>query len=528
MSDDSYLLDSKDKKNKEPVNWIGRLLKISFFLIAFVLVIITVLANMGGTNETLRGGVVQFISSLTGGRPVKVEKLNYMGFFPTVSIDIEGITVHAKPDDKIALIRLERLQASMPFWNVATKTPRLTQLYIEGVEAIKGMVFPEEFSIKKIFIDHDMESEIAKIRGSGKVGVHPWSFEIGMDVNGSKDNYGYMLADEAPLMLDVADLHFETVFVRENAKYYRLKDFIISYGEKELSGDLALSSLGNDLLKIKGTFKTRDDRTVLSPDLVVAFAKDRFSRVSVSGDVTSEKLNINDLVGDESVYSILSRAREIVGYKKIPSSKEGGLEFLGSNDLDLSFDLKNVDANGQIHPELKFDLVQDVGRVKLGPISGANGQLMPTLMLLYKHGTNQMVSIIEEGVFDISLVKSWLKNLPRNLLDRRQLNVECGIVELSNSDQGTTIDAFAINAQTGSIGVQEKAISSDQGLSDMHFLYSSSPTKLKSLELSEGLYDFVQGSFQKSDKGSPCAAYITKVAPQAPVQEPAENKVDQE
>ena len=149
MSEDSYLLEPKEKKRKTPYDRLMTLLKICFFICAFAMVIFTVLANMGGNNETLHEGVTHFISEISGGRPVELGKLNYMGFFPTVRVDMEDVAIYARAGDKVPLISLESFRLGIPFWNVATRLPRISEFYVQNFEAIKGVLIPEEFQHQK-------------------------------------------------------------------------------------------------------------------------------------------------------------------------------------------------------------------------------------------------------------------------------------------------------------------------------------------------------------------------------------------
>lgn len=514
MSDDSYLLDSNDKKEKPASRWYGRILKLTFIICAFVLVILTVLANMGGSNEMLKEGVGETISEYFGGRPVKMGRLNNMNFFPTVALDVEDISVYSKPEDVIPLVKLKKFQAYMPFWNVATKTPRMTTLYLEGLEAIRGVFMPASLSAEKIFIDHDMEAGTAKLRGNGKIGVHPWKFEIDLDVSGSKGKYGYMVAQSAPFVFDIADLHFDGTFIRGEENYIKFENFNLVFGDKRLGGDLVASALGKRLLKIKGTLKTAGDQTILSPDLVLNFSDQM--RIDVSGSVGSEKILMTDLVGDQSVFSIFSRFREIIGQSAIPRSRDGTLALFGGHDINVDFALKNIDLGGKTMNDLAFNVVQDAGRIKAGPVLSAGEMVMPVVMLLYKQDDAKLISIVQDGRFDTALVGAWLRHLPKSALDRGYVDVSCGIGEFTEQGDNIHIDAFGIDTAAGHIKVKEKTISTDDSFSALHFVEQSGDKELNKVALAKDLYDFAQGSLQKSKEGSPCSSFVFQAKEKTP------------
>ncbi len=519
MSDDSYLLDGNDRKKQTGSRWFGRLLKFIFIIIAFFMVIITVLANMGGSNDMLREGVGKTIQQAFGGRPVTMKKLVYMGFFPTAAIDIEDVLIFDKPEDSFPIMRLKKFQAYMPFWNVATSTPRLTKLYLEGFESIRGVFFPSAFLIERIYIDHDVDEEVAKLRGRGKIGVHSWDFSIGLEISGSKGKYQYMLLDDADLVLDVADVHFEGIFSRRGAKYYKFKDFNLEYDNKMIGGDLVISSLGDKLLKVKTTLKTISDKTNLQADLAVKFIGHR--KVDLSGKVNSDSLYINDFIGDDTVFSILSRLREIAGYSNKTSDEEQKTileRIFGPNIIDLDFNLNNVDIRGHIKENLEFNLTKTSDRIKFGPVFEKKNMFMPTIMLLRNEDENKMISFVQNGRFDTAFAKLWFNNLPDNILGNGSVDVKCGIAEFSEVDDGLKINSFAINADPYNIGVKEKTLDSQASLFDLHFTGNNEVTNLKTIELSTDIYNFVQGSFQSSKEGSPCSDYISVI----------ENKTDKE
>ena len=510
MTDDSYLLDSNDKKEKKSGKWFSRLLKLIFFICALILVILTVLHNMGGSNEMLKDGVKQTISNIFGGRPVKMKSLVNMSFFPTVALDIEEVSVYEKEDDFIPLIRLKAFQAYMPFWNVATRNPRMTKFYIEDFEAIKGVFLPEELKIKKVFIDHDVENATAVLRGNGKVGIHEWNFDIDLDVNGTDGKYSFMVSGVSNVTFNIADVHVKGTFIRGEGNFFKLQDFDFVHGNKRIGGDITISALSEKLIKLKGTIKTKDDRSILLPDLILDLSQ--YGQMEFSGSVNSDKVIIDDWVGDNSIFEIFTRLREIIGQTVIPRRKDGVLALFGGSNLDVDFNLKNVDVAGHNRAELNFKLIQDSGRIKIGPFMDTTDMVMPVVMALYDQDKERLVSIIQDGKIDVSLVKPWLDNLPSEISVQETIDVECGIIELSEKYDHIDILSFGIHTKTQVIGVRETKIPIDTMFSDLHFETKSSREDLSKIELPKSLFEFVQGSLQKSKQGSRCSSYISPTA----------------
>lgn len=527
MTDDSYLFDSKDKKSKLATRWFGRLLKIFFVLCAFCLVILTVLHNMGGSNDMLKGGVTQTISNTFGGRPVKLSNLVHMGFFPTVALDIEGVGIYEKEKDIVPLITLQALQLYMPFWNVATKTPRVTKFYIEGFETIRGVFFPEAIKIDKIFIDHDVEHNVAQLKGSGMVGIHVWNFTLDLDIAGKAGKYSYMVAPQTKMIFDIADVHFESSIIRGEGNYLKFENFIFAMDNKKISGDLTVSAISERLLKIKGVVKAQDDRNILFPDLVVDF--EQRGKMAFSGAVSSEKMAVADWIGDESVFAIFTRLRQIVGQGAIPRQKDGTLALLGANNLNIDFDLQNVDVDGQVRDKLSLKVVQDDGRIKIGPVKDQSEMVMPVIMAVYDQDQNALISILQDGRMDVSFLKLWLDNLSGSILKKDAIDVECGIMVFSEKRDHVEIGSFGIQTPDKTIGVKEKKIPYKTDFSDLNFTEDNKRDALLTVSLSQESYNFVQGSLQKSKEGSPCSSYVLRAAePEQPPQMQTPQQSDQQ
>ncbi len=512
MSDDSYLLDGNDrKKEKDGSRWFGRILKFIFIIIAFFLVIITVLANMGGSNDMLTEGVGETISRAFGGRPVTMRRLVHMGFFPSVSIDVEDVLIFDKPEDSFPIMRLDKFQAAMPFFNVATSTPRLTTLYLEGFETIRGVFLPATVRVDRIFIDHDVDEGIAKLRGNGKVGVHSWDFSVGLEITGSRGKYQYMLLDDADLIFNIADIHFSGVFSRRGASYYKFRDFKLEYADKKVSGDLVLSSLGQNLLKVKSNIKIQNDGTNFQTDLIIKFMPDRSA--DISGEVISDKLLFDDFIGDNSIFTILSRLREIAGYSEVDSEEPKTIVdvLFGKNIIDIEFDLDNVDVGGHVKDSLEFNITKDQSKIKIGSFLSQGNMVMPAVMLLHNQEDSKVIFVVQNGSLDIGFVKLWLDNLPKNILSKDIIDIECGIAEFLEVDNGLEVGSFVIDANSYKIGVKDKNINELDDFSNLHFIDISKENKINNIELPKGLYDFVQSSFNQSKDGSPCSGYIAMV-----------------
>lgn len=471
---DSYLLEPKDKHKHPmtPYQWFTVLLKITFFVCAFFLVIFTVLANMGGKSETLHEGVRSFISRLAGNRPVELGKLNYMEFFPNVRLDIEDVRVYAKKDDDVPLLSLDHLRLGMPFFDVATQAPRVSEIYVEGLEAIKGVFMPHDFSLDQIFIDHNPRSLEAFLRAKGKVGVHDWRLDIALSTEKSLGGKNlYILAPQSHFSFDMADIHMQGLYDHSTAGFFKVVDLEIRSSETSMAGEITVSTLGNRLVKLTGRLDIADGRSVILPDFVIDTAHKDGAPVQISGELRAETIDLKDIIGSQSISGIVARLRSLMGY-------EGGAQtlssFLGARNLDVHVYLRDVTAGEKAYELLSFDLLQQAGRLRMGSVTGKDDRIfVPPFMVMREDG--DLVAIMQDGALEPNLAGSWIKNMPD------------------------------ISQTTCAIG----SFDDETGLFTMAF-----DRAIKPINLTKDAYNFVQGSLQKSGQDSPCSAYIApKIAP---------------
>ncbi len=503
MSEDSYLLEPKNKKKKTPYEWFMLLLKVTFFICAFTLVIMTILANMGGNGKTWHEGVRNFISEFAGGRPVKLGKLNDMNFFPTVRLDIEDVEILTKPDDHAPIINLDKLLIGMPFMDVATRSPRIREFYVEGLSTIKGVFMPKEFYLDKLFIDHDQISSKATLRANGKIGLQAWSFEAGMEVQkGITGKNSYVLAPKSPFAFDFADIHFKGIYNHVSSSHLKIENLELRSGNKIVTGNIIFSNLDNNLVKLQGTLDIQNGRTIISPDFIIDSSHKDGNPTKISGEIKSEKLVIKDIIGKESIFKILTRMHELMGYKIDEHNAQAPLSFLNTSELNLHIFLQNVEDENASYEALSFDVLKENGNIRIDTITGKDDRkLMPPLMLLQKPDSKDLAFIMQAGKLDVGFLHHWLKNIPKDLINKQTVLLHCAIGDIAEDNKNWTITSkkpvFAL----------------------------SDNIALQNMELSKEQYDFVQAGLQKSAKLSPCARYISLREPE---QKSSEQKISEE
>ncbi len=501
MSYETHLLDNKKERK-----WFSRLLKLIFILSACFLVMILVLANMGGSSDALKGSVEDFISGLSKGRPVQVGVLNRMSFFPRVGVDAQNIHILASEEHDYPMVHIGKAQIFMNFWDVAFGGSKVLHFYVENVYAIKGVFGQNDFSVERVFIDHDIEQGSAYLKGNGKVGVHSWSFSSDLDVHGAKGSYKFSLPQKFSFVLDLADIHVDANFINHEDAYFKIENANITMAEKSISLNTVLSAAGRQLLKFRGDVSTSTQEKIAF-DLLL----DRTSSIpKVSGDITSDKVSFE---GQGDISMIYQRFKEIFGYKRsTPMGNKAVSEIFGHYDLNLNVDFKSVSFSSIAERGLRFPLIREHGNLRIGPMLDGTQTRVPLITVVPVEPGGASVLVMQEGTLDLRLLSVIFPNRSKRLDKRNSVDVSCGLLVLGNVEEsGQPIEFMAITSQNMQIYSPDKLIPNSGTLSDITLSAIFKKPKFPIVSLPNQQYSFVQGSLQGAMNKEDCAKYIQKI-----------------
>lgn len=501
MSEESYLLDKKE------INWGGRFLKLTFFISAFFLIMAIVLFNMGGANDSLKGHVEGYLSQSFGGRPAKVGTLRNMSFFPRVGIDVEDVSVLARNEGGYPVIQMGHVQVYMRFWNVATRRPRFSNLYVENLKVLKGLLFPREFVVEKIYVDHDIENGTAKLRANGLLDIHPWTAQSDIDVYGGKGKYEYALSGRFPVSVDVADIHFDAVIVNHEDDYFKVENFTLANDGISIKGDMVLFALARHMMKVKADIKLPSENSELSAELVLDLTK---PIAQYSGNISSKELNINDVSGESQILSLLNRVYEIFGYADLSQSGDLFKDVVlhGGKSLDLTFDLKNVQMSDEQKNDLRFIIKKEGGMVKLGPIVNDKMRVPPIFMIADKYKDGAYDLIVQDGKFDATFAARWMPYLPVSFIKAQNLDITCATGRFIVGHNALAFDMFDMKTSAGNISISNQDVK-DAALTNINLKHGRTVKEsVKTIILDKKSYDFVQASLQRSTEPSACTQYV--------------------
>lgn len=483
---------------KKKTNWIMRILKLSFVLAALFLIGITILANMGGSSDSLKESVERFSSELSGGRKATVEKLVDMSFFPKVGIAIENLHILSNAEGGFPIVKVGKLQVYMPFWHVAVRDPRFSRFYIEDVELIKGILGAQEFVIDTAYVDHDRETGAAKLIANGNIGPHEWKVSAGLQVDGGNGQYTYRLQKGFPLNIQLADINIQATVVNHEADYFKINDLKVFMGDIAFGGDIVLSALDKNTLKVKGQIAARPDEKEanLSLDWII----DRTQKnKSLKGTVIGQNVKFNDYMGDDSVLTVIRRIREVMGYDLIQQNTD--FRLLGPSDLDLSFDLKNVSFDDGNIRSLGFSLVQESGRVKASSIQNEGKQLSPSIIFVEDTEQNEWKLLVHDGDISAAFMSLFLPGLK----DIDDVRVDCGWGAIVKDDSGVRLEQFIAKTDQGML--TGKYVNGDT-----QFTLKDNGADIEAIMLNPSALHFVNSSLAAVASGSACNGIVKEIS----------------
>lgn len=268
-------------------NRIQTFLKIIFFVSAFFLVIFTVLANMGGKSDALKQMVEQFIAE-SSGYDAKIETLNGVTFFPSLSCDFENLDLYKRSLPGIPAAHVDRLRISLGFWDVLASNGKIKLLDAHGIKAMPGVLLDKAIRIDAAAIADDGPN--AAFEGKGSIGDAPLDFSMSMKVFGEGRKKKYRFGLERDFSLALGGVKIAAALKNAQDPYLTVENLIITLNEQNaMTGTLAVSRRTDLEIRVRGEIQLPENGTALKPDLVYNIEKHK-----ISGALAAEKFNAAD------------------------------------------------------------------------------------------------------------------------------------------------------------------------------------------------------------------------------------------
>ena len=268
-------------------NWIVTLSKIVFFIVAFFLVIFTILANMGGHSDNLKTYVEEFITQNTGYK-AKIKTLNGLSFFPTIALDFEGLDMYRGAIGDIPLVHADRFHVALSFWDMMTNDGKIKILSAIGVKAMPGVLLDKPFTFDTIDIA-DAQPGQAQLEGKGTIGSNPFSFSVQMSASGEGHARKYFFSPEnhRPGEIKLGAISINAELRNGDDQSLEVQNLKAALnGQEVFSGDVTLSRRTSHEIHVTGTRVLAEHKSAVKIDAII----DTITR-KITGTVQSDNFD---------------------------------------------------------------------------------------------------------------------------------------------------------------------------------------------------------------------------------------------
>lgn len=273
--------------------WASLLMKAAFIILAIGLVLITVMANMGGNSDSLKKSVEDLIGQSTGYKAV-IEKLHGITFFPRISLGFEGLELSpANTPVSDPVIHVESLKVSSSFWDVLWGTGRIQYIDIRDVSVLPGIALPRAVRVDSLSIV-DAGQDQAFLVLEGALGTDSFLARMGMRAEGAGKGRRYAFPDQRPFLVELGSVRISGT-LKDSAFGLSVEDFKIEDGQDVLLGRIEVIRGASKGLEITGRLSMAEYATDINLALK-ANLEDEESFVSgtiKSGDFTLEDFSLS-------------------------------------------------------------------------------------------------------------------------------------------------------------------------------------------------------------------------------------------
>lgn len=296
--------------------WLSRLTKIAFFLFALIAVAITVLFNMGGSNENLKGAIEDYIGQSTG-YAAQIQSFNKMTFFPNIGVDMQGIILkkpdlialekwaeaeNKKPKDERGQVAppidyshpdgsVDSFKLSIGFWDASLgRTRKIKDINIKEANFKAGSIAQKAVRIEELFIDETAEGQ-AFLSLKGEWGDEAFTAALDLESSGSRNKRKYFLGDEGRFEAEIGGITLEGVMRPRTMGGLHIRNLKVMHeGSETLSTTFSLVRDRSGVVEVNGDFLLPENGSEGQFDWQINARKNN----TITGSVEAEKIDPND------------------------------------------------------------------------------------------------------------------------------------------------------------------------------------------------------------------------------------------
>lgn len=289
--------------------WFGLFLKILFCIIAGLIVVFTVLANLGGSSDTLKKSIEEFVSE-NSAYNAKVGKLNNMNFFPDIIVDFENTEFFRKGDLDVVMTA-QKIQVAFSFWDVMGRTGKIKKLNIEGFRAAPETLMEKGVQIDSLAI---VDGETGpRMESKGMIGNQAFSASYGMESSGLGAGRKYSFGHDRELGITLGDVSLKGRMKDTSAHTMIFEDIDLEFkGKPAATGNILLSREA-DVINATGDLEIKEHGTDIKPDVDLHMQSQGIGINKVEGALSSAQFNTKDFVTGSAYDGVMTAVENIFG-----------------------------------------------------------------------------------------------------------------------------------------------------------------------------------------------------------------------
>ena len=270
--------------------WFGTTFKVLFFVLAGLILIFAVLANLGGSSDTLKKSIEEFVTENTG-YDAKVGKLNNMNFFPDIVLDFENTEFfrHGKID---VVMAAQKVQVTFGFWDVMARTGKIKKMNIEGFRALPETLLEKSVRVDRLAI---VETESGpRMESTGLIGDHPFAVSYSMESSGLGGGKNYSFGRERDLDIKFGDASFKGHMKETDRQDMVFENIEVKWGDKPVATGNVVMTRQENSVKISGDIIMKEHETDIKPDVNLHLRGERFGILRIDGVLNSTEFHASD------------------------------------------------------------------------------------------------------------------------------------------------------------------------------------------------------------------------------------------
>lgn len=331
--------------------WAGRLIKTCIVIAIIIALVLTIMVNMGGNSDTLKGAIEDYLMNTTR-YTAEIETLHKMTFFPNIGASIEGLEMK-NPEDERQVIRVQNANIALGFWDLMFGDRSIRALSLKNAVFAPGTLMHQTTTIEEFGIDEDTNGQ-AFLSLDGKIGDQSLKGRLDLESEGSLKRRKYKIGEESKLSLSLESLTLAGTLKPRSVGGLHFKDFTLSNNNEDvLKGSLSFIRDSNPAPEIsfKGDLQSAETGASSQMDATLKFT----APMVLNGELQATYFTMQDFAQGSRLMRTLKKWNESMGLSEAPPM-----------DMNITLSAEKFENEGEILANYQTRITRKAGVLSLG------------------------------------------------------------------------------------------------------------------------------------------------------------------